>query len=145
MDIIEVIREHWSWVGIEPHDVVGENDFGNLIIQDIHGKYWRLCPEDVYCEMVAHNKEELDALSTNQDFLHDWYMQELVDKSVQEYGQLESGRKFYLVTPGPLGGAYNVSNIKTAPLIEIISLSGDIGHKIVGLPEGSKVELKVVE
>ena len=60
MSIIKEIKESWGWVGIEPVEVVGENDFGNLMIKDIQGKYWRLCPEDVYCEVVAQNQEELD-------------------------------------------------------------------------------------
>ena len=32
MSIIQSIANSWSWVGIEPDEIVGENDFGNLII-----------------------------------------------------------------------------------------------------------------
>jgi hypothetical protein len=71
MNIIEAIKESWSWSGIEPEEVVGENDFGNLMIRDIQGRYWRLCPEDVYCRVVAENRKELDDLSRNQEFLAD--------------------------------------------------------------------------
>ena len=71
MSIIEEIEESWGWVGIEPVEVVGENDFGNLMIKDVKGRYWRLCPEDVYCKIVAQNKVELDRLSTDQEFLED--------------------------------------------------------------------------
>ena len=52
MNIVEEIKESWGWVGIDPVEVVGENDFGNLLIKDSDGKYWRLCPEDVDCEVV---------------------------------------------------------------------------------------------
>lgn len=52
MSIIEEIRESWGWAGIHPVEVVGENDFGNLMINDNEGKYWRLCPEDAYCEII---------------------------------------------------------------------------------------------
>ena len=145
MSIVEVIKESWGWAGIEPDEVVGENDFGNLMIKDIHGKYWRLCPEDVYCEIVANNRSELDALSTNQEFLEDWYMQLLVDQAKEKYGELEEGEKYHLVIPGVLGGEYGVSNINTAPLIELIKFSGDLGKKIQDLPDGAKIDLKVVD
>ena len=46
MSLVDDISQSWEWVGIEPVEVVGENDFGNLIIKDEEGKYWRLCPED---------------------------------------------------------------------------------------------------
>ena len=115
MSILEEIKESWGWVGIEPIEVVGENDFGNLMIKDVEGKYWRLCPEDIYCEVVAQNREELNALSTDQEFLEDWYMETLVETAKDKLGPLEEGRKFYLVIPGILGGEYGISNIKTAP------------------------------
>ena len=145
MDIITEIKRSWGWVGIEPEEVIGENDFGNLMIKDIYGKYWRMCPEDVYCEVVANNREELDALSTNQEFLEDWYMGTLVEVAKDKYGPLEEGRKFHLVTPGPLGGEYGIGNINTAPLIEIIRVSGMIGEKIKDLPDGAKIEIRVVD
>ena len=143
--MVEEIREYWGWVGIDPEEVIGENDFGNLIIKDVEGKYWRLCPEDVYCEVVAENREELDALSSDQAFLKDWYMETLVEVAKDKLGPLEGDRKYYLVIPGPLGGEYGINNIKTAPLVEIIRYSGDIGKQIRDLPDGAQVELKVID
>lgn len=145
MDIIKEIKESWGWVGLEPLEIVGENDFGNLIIKDINNKYWRLCPEDVYCEIVAEDKEELDILSKDQEFLEDWYMQTLVEQSKEHLGSLPENNKYYLVIPGALGGDYAISNINIAPLVELIRLSGDIGKQIKDLPDGAKVKLKVVD
>ena len=145
MSIIQEIKESWGWVGIEPSEVVGENDFGNLIIKDVAGKYWRLCPEDLYCEIVADSREELDKLSNSQEFLEDWYMQVLVDQAKERLGLLPEGRKYCLVTPSPLGGEYSISNIKTAPLLEMVRFSGDIAHQIKDLPDGAQIKLKVVD
>jgi len=145
MSIVEEIKQSWGWVGIEPEEVVGENDFGNLMIKDIEGKYWRLCPEDVYCEVIAQNREELDKLSSDQEFLEDWYMQALVEKAQEHLGPLTEGRKYCLVTPGVLGGEYAISNIKTVPLIELIRFSGDLANQIKDLPDGAQVQLKVVD
>src|SRR5262252_282924 len=78
MNLIEEIRKSWGWIGIDPVEVVGENDFGNLIVKSSDGKYWRLTPEDCTLNIVANNRAELDELSKNQKFLHDWYMMALV-------------------------------------------------------------------
>jgi hypothetical protein len=145
MNIVEEIKESWGWVGIEPVEVVGENDFGNLMIKDIEGKYWRLCPEDLYCKVVAENRAELDALSTDQEFLADWYMKALVEAAKDKLGPLEEGSKYYMVIPGVLGGEYGISNIETLPLAELIRLSGDLGKQIKDLPDGAQVKLKVVD
>jgi hypothetical protein len=145
MDLISEIREAWGWVGINPLEVVGENDFGNLIVKDVNAKYWRICPEDVYCKVVANNREELDNLSRDQEFLADWYMTALVEQAKEHVGPLTDGRKYCLVIPGVLGGAYDVSNIKSVPLVELIRLSGDIGRQIRDLPDGAEIQLKVVD
>lgn len=145
MPIITEISSSWGWVGIDPEEVVGENDFGNLMIRDVEGKYWRLCPEDLYCEVVAGNRDELDALARNQEFLADWYMADLVAQANQALGPLPAGRKYHLVIPGALGGEYAISNIQTAPLVEMIRLSGNIGRQIKDLPNGAKIKLKVIE
>jgi len=145
MSIIQVIEESWGWVGINPIEVVGENDFGNLMIKDSSGSYWRMCPEDLYCEVIANNREELDILSTSQEFLEDWYMQPLVEQVNEHLGPLTNELKYCLVTPSVLGGEYAISNIKTAPLRELIRLSGHVAKQIKDLPDGGKIQLKVID
>ena len=39
--LIEKISEAWGWTGIFPTEIIDENNFGNLIIKDKDGKYWR--------------------------------------------------------------------------------------------------------
>lgn len=145
MSLIDEIKDAWGWVGIEPEEIVGENEFGNLMIRDCDGRYWRLCPEDVYCNVVAENREKLDALSKDQAFLADWYMASLVTQARENLGALRKGWKYCLAIPGILGGEYDISNIKTAPLVEMIRFSGDIGRQIKDLPDGAQIELKVVD
>jgi len=43
-----------------------------------------------------------------------------------------------------LGGEYGGSNVKVAPVLEIIRFSGDLGKQIEELPDGAQIELKVV-
>ena len=145
MDILEIVAESWGWAGINPVEIVLENEFGNLIIRDMDGKYWRLCPEDLYCKIVANDRVELDSLLSNQEFLHDWYMKSLVAIAMETYGPLSPGRKYTFVTPGVLGGAYAIDNIKTVPQSEQVGLSGEIGEKIKDLPDGAKIKLTVLK
>jgi len=143
MSLVDEIRRSWGWTGLNPVEVVGENDFGNLMIKDVNGTYWRLCPEDCYCELVASNRAELDALSTDQSFLRDWCMSDLVEYAQTKCGPLSEGRKYCLKIPGLLGGEYGGENIATAPLVEIIRMSGHIAQETKDLPDGSAVKLTV--
>ncbi|MEX8505754.1 T6SS immunity protein Tdi1 domain-containing protein [Leptothrix ochracea] len=145
MSLVEEVRQSWGWVGIEPVEVVGENDFGNLIIKDEDGKYWRLSPEDYYCKVIAANRAELDALSSNQDFLQDWYMAALVSLANDQCGPLSEGRKYCLKIPSVLGGAYGGDNLATAPQVELVRFSGHIARQIEELPDGAQIKLRVTE
>ncbi len=145
MDIIKEIKNSWGWCGIDPIAIVDENEFGNLMIEDSQGKYWRLCPEDLYCEIVANNREELNQLATDQEFLEDWYMQALVEQAKAHLGQTSEDRKYCLAIPGVLGGEYSVSNVKSSPLSELVRFSGSLAEQIRDLPDGTQVKLEVVD
>ena len=145
MELTDLIAHAWGWTGIRPSEVVGQNDFGNLMVRDVDGKYWRLCPEELDCRVVANTRSELDALSADQTFLHDWYMSALVEQARAVAGPLGPGQKYCLKIPGPLGGEYGGSNLASISLEELIEASGYIAHQIEGLPDGAKVELRSTE
>lgn len=145
MQLFEEVRSAWGWVGIEPVELIDDNDFGNLILKDVRGQYWRLCPEDLYCEVVANSREELDRLSKDQEFLRDWYMRGLVDQAFQRLGALAPGRKYCLKIPGVLGGEYGGDNLGTISFDELIRASGHIAQRIADLPDGASIKLSVTD
>jgi hypothetical protein len=143
MELIATIEEAWGWVGIKPAQIVGDNDFGNLLIKDMAGQYWRLCPEDLYCKVVASSRTELDALSQDQEFLEDWYMANLVAIAKEKFGTLHPGYKYCLKIPGILGGEYGGSNLATILLKELLAASGHIAKEIQDLPNGAQVRFQI--
>lgn len=91
MDVIKLIREAWGWTGIQPVAVVAENDFGNLLVRDEAHRYWRICPEELSCEVVAGTRDELDRLISDAEFETDWRMDRLVEEARQQLGPLAEG------------------------------------------------------
>jgi hypothetical protein len=145
MELIAELLRAWGWAGITPEQIVGDNDFGNLIIKDVAGRYWRLCPDVPYCKIVAHDRAELGALSKSQEFLQDWYMSGLVEKAKEMLGPLRPGYKYCLKIPSVLGGEYGGANLASIPLRELVAVSGYIAKEIEGLPDGTQVRLRIAE
>lgn len=145
MNVIAAVEEAWGWVGMQPTEIVGENEFGNLMIKDVDGRYWRLSPEDLSCKVVAQTRADLDRLSVDQEFLRDWYMRPLVEQAREKCGPLPEGRKYCLKIPGALGGEYGGDNLATITLVELIRASGHLAQQIKDLPDGAKVRLQVTE
>lgn len=145
MELIAIVEQAWGWTGLQPDQIVGSNDFGNLMIKDLAGSYWRLCPEDLYCKVVASSRTDLDRLSHDQEFLQDWYMTGLVEQARERLGVLQPGFKYCLKIPGALGGEYGGDNLATISLSELISASGDIARQIKDLPDGAQIRLSIVD
>jgi len=145
MELTECIQKSWGWTGIQPLAIAGENAFGNLIVQDETGQYWRLCPENLTCQVIARNRTELDRLARDQTFLHDWYMTPLVEQAEKLLGSLSPGWKYCLRIPGLLGGEYGGDNLAMLELHELVLVSGHIAEQVKDLPDGTTVQLKIVD
>ncbi|MEO7497536.1 MAG: T6SS immunity protein Tdi1 domain-containing protein [Massilia sp.] len=145
MNTVDEINAAWGWVGMSAVEVLGENDFGNLIIRDDEGKYWRLRPHDLCCQPVAENSDAFHALSYNQAFLQDWYMTEEVMLARATLGPLANGRKYCMKVPSAAGGEVGGDNLATAPLMALIRFSGDVAQHMEGLPTGNHLNAPYVE
>jgi hypothetical protein len=143
--LIHTVTKAWGWTGMQPVEIVNQNQFGNVIIKDIEGKYWRIIPESLSCEIIAQNETVFGEVFNSEDFQLDWNMQNLVDAAVASYGELSDDLVFFFVTPPVLGGEYDVSNIKVASINEVISLSGEIAAETNDLPDGCAVKLNVTQ
>ncbi len=143
--MIDVIKNAWGWCGIEPAEVVGENAFGNVLIRDIRGCYWRLCPEDLACTVVAENPDQFSKLINDADFLTDWDVRLWVEQAVAKLGSLLEGQKYCLKVASVLGGAYDAENFGIISFKELLSFSGYLAEQIRDLPDGAQIKLTVTD
>lgn len=134
MITVEDINDAWGWVGLHCTDVLGANPFGNLLLRDDEGRYWRLRPQDLLCEPVASNAADLAALSYNQAFLNEWYMPEMVTLAEATLGPLVDDRKYCLKIPRTLGGDFERDNLAMVPLPALIRFAGEGAQQFEGLP-----------
>lgn len=145
METLQLVADYWSWSGLEAEELVVSNDFGNLILKDADNKFWRLCPEDVYCKVVAESIKAYNQLIQNEEFLEDWHMIALVSQAKMNVGELAEGEKYCLKVPGIFGGDYVGKNVIKASFEDILLSSGRLGQHIKDKPEGAKIDLKEIE
>lgn len=140
--LLEAIARGWSWKIGKPVALISQNAFGGVIVQTEHDFYFRIIPEDPRCVLLGTSREEMEEEIENEDFKLDWEMKTLVEKAETTLGKLEEGQCYHLVIPGILGGAYDISNIKTISMTELLDFSGFIAGKIENLPDGTKIKFK---
>lgn len=137
--ILTLIRESWGWAGLDPVAVVAMNDFGNVLVLATDGSYWRLCPEELYCEVVAPTKPEFDSLWSTNDFQDDWQMTSLVETAKATLGPVSDDRCYCLKIPAVLGGQYDAANLGTITKTELIQFTGSVAKQIHDVPDGASV------
>jgi hypothetical protein len=140
--LLEAISEGWSWKIGNPISLIASNAFGNAIILNDEGRYFRIIPEEWQCELLAISREQLEAKRREDDFFRDWEMRALVIRAEASQGPLAEGQVYFLVTPGFLGGKYSEENIRKISLRELLSYSGAMARQTDGLPDGAQIIVK---
>jgi type VI secretion system (T6SS) immunity protein Tdi1 len=141
VELLDIVSRSWGFTGLIPLRVLDVNAFGNLLVEDEGGRVWRICPEELSCEIVAPTSRDLDRITSTED----WKMNRLVDVATAALGSPGVGRCFCLKVPGVLGGQYAAANIGTISIAELIAFAGDVATKIKDLPDGAKIEFKIVD
>jgi len=144
-EILEAVKSAWGWIGVRPQKIYWVNKFGNIILKGEGGCFWLVRPEELSCEIIAWTEEEMKKLWKDDDFILDWEMVALLDLAEVKFGKNENNRCFYFVISPVLGGSFDIENIQTVPLLELIVSSGDMAEQIKDLPDGAQIELKVIE
>jgi len=123
----------------EPVEVLATNDFGNVIVRNQEGVFYRIVPEEWQCERVARSPAELENTRRSEEFIRDWEMTVLVDRARAAHGPLLVGECFCLVIPGILGGKYSEENIRKTSVTELLSYTGKMAEQIEDIPDGESV------
>jgi hypothetical protein len=143
-NLLEAIARGWSWKIGRPGTVISQNAFGNVIVRTEHDFFYRIVPEDLKCVLLGTTPDEVEEETSKDAFKLDWEMKVLVDQAEAALGKLAEGESYHLVIPGPLGGKYDISNIKKISTCESLDFSGYVAKQIENLSDGAKVWLKVI-
>ncbi|PIT00310.1 hypothetical protein TSA1_05680 [Bradyrhizobium nitroreducens] len=143
MALLQIIELAWGWKGLRPASIIACNAFGNLIVKDTAGAYWRIIPEELSCAVVARGDDDYAALKGDADFMADWAMTNLQQEALGSLGNVPEGHCYCFKIPAVLGGEYGVSNLGTIALEELIAVAGNLSFQMDGLPDGTPVQFVI--
>ena len=144
LKVIEALTAEWRWILPVIDTVIAVNSMGNVILRDLEGCHWRVCPEELSAEIFARTPEELQAALTDSERKADWQMSALVSELVEEYGEPDIGECFGLVIPAVLGGEYSTSNIRRGGLCEYLRFTGDVANQTKDLKDAETIKFEIV-
>jgi hypothetical protein len=143
--MLSTIASAWQWKGVQPISLIAQNAFGNVIFTDGAGQYWRICPEELSCTVIAADKAAFQQLWLGDEFVLDWQMDIPVATAEKALGAPGDDRCYCLKIPAVLGGQYGVENFRSISRKELISFAGEMARQIDHLPNGANVRLRFVD
>ena len=141
--MIDNINKSWGWREFQAKEIINVNEFGNIIFKTDSEEYWRVCPEELHCELIACNKTDFESLFNDPEYKADWEMVELVKLARNTLGELDEGQKYCLKMPAAIGGLYEKKNLGKISFSELISFSGDMAFQIKDLKDGDRIKLTI--
>ncbi len=136
--MIDTINNKWGWADVKAVEILATNDFGNVIFKSDKGAYWRICPEELYCEKIAESFAEYENIIKSEYFAAGWEVSELVETAMAHLGELQEGEKYCLKLPSILGGLPDLENLGKIDHLQLLSFSGEMAQHVKDLPDGAK-------
>jgi hypothetical protein len=96
-------------------------------------------------ERVADSRDDFCARLDEDDPANQWLMIPLVDRMVAAGVVLRPGQCYGFKTPPVLGGDYSVENCGPLAVGDYLGAYGSLHEQLLKVPDGSQVEIKVVE
>lgn len=121
------------------------NRFAEIIAVFEDGSVHRLDLGTGIVEKLADSQDDFVVKIDQDNNADDWLLISLTDACVEAGMNLGPNECYSYVIPPFLGGEYDLGNIRPLDLQVYYEMTADIYRQTKDLPDGAKVELKVVE
>jgi hypothetical protein len=144
-DAVAELRNAWSWLLEEPWQPVLFTAMGDMFFQDRSGGVFWLDTGAGTVSSVAENLSEFERL-VKSDGADEWLLPDLVSALIGA-GKLLDPQQCYsfVILPVFKEGTYSTDNLNAVRIGEHFGLTGELHKQIRDLPDGSTVQLKVVD
>ncbi len=142
----------WRWLLPDTEAVLVCSMFGGVFFTDSAGAvHWLECGTG-FVEQVAVSAEQFDGLLTasheppGSSLVSEWFLPFLVEQLLDAGKRPEPGQCYGLtILPVFEGGTYSVDNTFVVSAGEWLSHTGEVHQQLAALPDGTRVQLKVID
>jgi hypothetical protein len=135
----------WRWKIGGGATIVALSRSGDAFVAQADGKVWWLDTGAGELEQVAASRTEFAELLTDPANASRLLLTPVVEEFVRLHGPFPSGKCLSFTQLPVLGGSYSIENRWLAPAVEHFGVTGDMHRQIRDVPDGAKVQIRVVE
>jgi hypothetical protein len=135
----------WQWRVDKQMKIIMISNLGDLFLQDEEGSIFWLITDGGELNKIASNYSEFEKMLSNEELIDNWLLPLLVEKLLKAGMTLEPNEVYSPLKMAILGGTYEPSNFKPTDMSVHFQFSGSICEQIKDLPDGTKVNIKIVD
>jgi hypothetical protein len=144
-DSADKLTEDWNWlIGTDKTPII-VTAIGDMFLKDTNQKIYWLDVGQGKCEIVADRLQDFEDKLKDIEQVNEWFMIDLTTALRLSGKELKDGQLYSYKKLPIIGGDYTVDNFAPLDIVEHFGYTGDIHKQIKDLPNGTKVEIKIVE
>ena len=134
----------WRWLLGGIPKLLGWSSSGDLFYVDERARVCRLDTGSGELEVIADSRTAFESLLEDADRASDVLLLPVVREFEGAHGPLPNDKCLGFTTLPVLGGGYSVENRFVISVAEHASFTGDVHRRIRDLPDGTKIQVKIV-
>ena len=141
---LEDICSSWQWCLSEQKSVVFVSCAGDMFLVGKDNAINWLDTSIGQIKKIADSLEEFEQLLHDDENVDNWFLATLVAELINKGMILKENEVYSFKKLPALGGEYSVDNLEITDISVHFGLTGNIAEQIKDLPDGTKVNFKVV-
>jgi hypothetical protein len=146
-DTAQAAASAWSWLVPQPWDPVICSMVGGIFCEKPNGEVHWLDTGTGLVEQVATSRADFDeTIRTAPDLVDEWFLPPLVERLHAAGKKPGHGECYgFTILPAFEEGKYDVDNMFVVSVDEQFVSIADVHRQLSELPDGSRVQVKVVD
>ena len=139
------LTENWTWLIGTDKKVLLVSTIGDMFLTDNNKRVYWLDVGGGEFKLVADTIEDFEERLKDIEQVNEWFMIDLATELRHSEKKLKDGQLYSYYKLPIIGGDYTVDNFAPLGIEEHFGYLGDIHKQIKDLPDGTKVEIKIVD
>jgi hypothetical protein len=144
-DASDKLIENWIWLIGRDKEVLLVSTIGDMFLTDNNKKVYWLDVGLGEFKLVADTIEDFEVKLKDFEQVNEWFMIDLVTELRHSAKTLKDGQLYSYYKLPIMGGDYIVGNFAPLSIEQHFGYLGDIHKQIKDLPDGTEVEIKLVD
>jgi len=139
------LMDSWTWLIGTDKKLLIVSVIGDMFLQANNGSIFWLDVGLGKLEIIAKDMKEFESKLENINQVDEWFMIDLTAELKRSEKTLKDGQVYSYRKLPVLGGAYSVDNFAPLDMEAHFRLTSEIHEQVRSLPDGTKVDMKVVD